>query len=69
LQCSEETKYGFFIKKVIFFKMINLDEFITASGEVILTGNPDFDQLENLSKEQVISGIVHLNKVIKCISN
>jgi glycosyltransferase involved in cell wall biosynthesis len=31
--------------------MIKLDEFITASGEVILyTGNPDFDQLENLSK-------------------
>ncbi|MBC5841417.1 glycosyltransferase [Flavobacterium sp. F-380] len=31
--------------------MINLKEFITANGEVILyTGNPNFDQLEDLSK-------------------
>ena len=31
--------------------MINLKEFITSSGEVILyTGNPNFDQLEDLSK-------------------
>lgn len=31
--------------------MIDLKEFITTSGEIIMyTGNPDFDQLENLSK-------------------
>jgi hypothetical protein len=46
--------------------MINLD-FITASGEVILSYRTDFNW-KIVSKEQVISGIVHLNKVIKCIS-